>query len=532
MPDKINSPETQLFRGWQFADAASEPTGIEDLPSLVQQDVRHTYAQIQDLLGASAVGFTWRSPEGLTGLYACPDQLSAQPLASLLWSAEPDTVTTLGDSSGPLPCYVQPLARVRGEFRLYALGVSKKPSRQKAEVVSSLGRLVVRTVRAARAGVGTSGATASFNSLSELLAIILDPGPLPDLLGKLVEKVATLTRSDAVSLDSYDSDGRLERNAYSLDSSPRAQQLNERWRALVKLRRTQPPMPPQYLATWRTPLVIPDLQSPVVLGGSPREEAQLYRDSGLRTVVLCPLWVRDEVVGVLSVSSREVREHQPRELDALERMAAVVAVGIKSVQLYRDLAESSQRERAAQLESMTRLAWAAEARDPFTGAHLNNIQEYSRRIALAIGCDAEFVDELTLASSMHDIGKIAVPDAVLLKPGPLLTSERELMQRHTLEGERLLSGRFFEVAREVARSHHERWDGTGYPDRLSGNEIPLPARIVSVADVYDALTSVRPYKSAWPAEEAVSEIEGLQGHHFDPEIVEAFVDLCRAGEIH
>jgi putative two-component system response regulator len=128
------------------------------------------------------------------------------------------------------------------------------------------------------------------------------------------------------------------------------------------------------------------------------------------------------------------------------------------------------------------------------------------------------------------VGKIHVPDAILRKPGPLTAEEWAIMRQHTVVGERILSREpFFDIARSIARSHHENWDGTGYPDGLSGESIPLPARIVRVADVFDALTSVRPYKKGWTAEDAVASIEKQQAELFDPRVVQSFLRLYRTG---
>lgn len=189
------------------------------------------------------------------------------------------------------------------------------------------------------------------------------------------------------------------------------------------------------------------------------------------------------------------------------------------------------RRRREHLEQKTRqtlsmLAQIVEARDTDAGMHLQHIQHYSRALALRLGLDEREADEIAYAAMIHDVGKAQVPDAILKKPGALDAVERDEIQRHTEWGDALLSeSKEFETARAVARWHHERWDGTGYPDGLKGEEIPLPARIVAVADVYDALISKRPYKAAWSHEDAIAEVRRLAGTHLDPVIVEAFADL-------
>jgi len=184
------------------------------------------------------------------------------------------------------------------------------------------------------------------------------------------------------------------------------------------------------------------------------------------------------------------------------------------------------------------LAKLAESRDPETGAHLDRVRNYSRVLAqelaacgqLASEITPEFIRLLYLTSPLHDIGKVGIPDSVLLKPGRLSDREFEIMKAHTEIGAATLDAalaefpgiKFLEMGRDIARCHHERIDGTGYPNGLSGNQIPLCARIVTVADVYDALTSKRVYKNAFAHEVARSIILNDSGTHFDPLIVEAF----------
>ena len=147
-------------------------------------------------------------------------------------------------------------------------------------------------------------------------------------------------------------------------------------------------------------------------------------------------------------------------------------------------------------------------------------------LAREMGLDASECDAIRRAAPMHDVGKIGVPDAVLLKPGRLDEGELAAMRRHAAQGARMLAGgktALVRMAETIARTHHERWDGSGYPHGLKGEEIPLAGRIVAVADVFDALTSERPYKRAWGVDAAVAEIEGLAGKHFDPRVVAAFL---------
>lgn len=172
------------------------------------------------------------------------------------------------------------------------------------------------------------------------------------------------------------------------------------------------------------------------------------------------------------------------------------------------------------------LSTAAEYRDEETGTHIYRMSHYSRIIALAAGMSAEEADLLLQAAPMHDVGKIGIPDRILLKPGKLDADEWKIMKTHTTIGGKIIgehSSELLKVARLVALTHHEKWDGTGYPQGLAGEDIPLTGRIVMLADVFDALTSERPYKKAWSEADAIREIEHGSGTHFDPSLVAAFM---------
>jgi putative two-component system response regulator len=195
------------------------------------------------------------------------------------------------------------------------------------------------------------------------------------------------------------------------------------------------------------------------------------------------------------------------------------------------LLEDRVRERTrelegARLEVIERLALAAEYRDDDTGEHAKRVGEMSARIAEYLGLSPDEVEAIRLAARLHDLGKIGISDSILLKPGRLTEQEFEQMKEHTRIGARVLNGssvRVLQLAETIALTHHERWDGAGYPNGIQGEQIPLCGRIVAVADVYDALCSVRLYKPALTHAEAVAEIERHSGSHFDPRVVQAFL---------
>ena len=230
------------------------------------------------------------------------------------------------------------------------------------------------------------------------------------------------------------------------------------------------------------------------------------------------------------------RLHESRQ--ATNELEAQIESNHRSL---RELAtESREQILAVQDVAVLALAKVAESRDNETGQHIIRLRDYANRIGEKLRLegpyqsqvDSTFLADLFRSSPLHDIGKVGIPDSILLKPGRLTSAEFELMKRHTIIGGNILldsvmelpAAGFLSMAAKIAHFHHERWDGQGYPSGLAGEEIPLAARIVSVADVYDALTSERPYKQAWPLEKARSFIEDASGAQFDPSVVAAFVN--------
>jgi two-component system response regulator RpfG len=197
--------------------------------------------------------------------------------------------------------------------------------------------------------------------------------------------------------------------------------------------------------------------------------------------------------------------------------------------LLEHMVEEATREvREREKETLLRLARAGEFRDEETGYHLIRMARYSRLIADAIGLDRDDAESIELAAPLHDIGKIGIPDQILLKPGKLDEAEWQVMRRHPLIGHDILKGsasKYMRMGALIALGHHEKYDGSGYPNGLVADHIPLSARIVAVADVYDALTSLRPYKPAWPAERAFHYLAAQRGRHFDPRLTDAFLSL-------
>ena len=230
------------------------------------------------------------------------------------------------------------------------------------------------------------------------------------------------------------------------------------------------------------------------------------------------------------------RDYLTKPFDILELLARVQnVIGAhlhqKEIQQHAELLEQRVRERTRELadtrlDIIRRLGRAAEWRDNETGLHIIRMSKFSQIIGLRAGLSETAADMLLNASPMHDIGKIGIPDRILLKPGKLDAEEWPVMQTHAAIGADLLDGNptpLFVMARDIALTHHEKWDGSGYPRGLAGEAIPLVGRIVAIADVFDALTSERPYKKPWPIKDALAFMHEQSGKHFDPVLVEHFL---------
>ena len=221
---------------------------------------------------------------------------------------------------------------------------------------------------------------------------------------------------------------------------------------------------------------------------------------------------------------------------SLKGVADIVFLAFATLYLYsktlRILAAAETADgayRAVSVELIERLSTVGEYRDDLTGGHARRIGRYAGIVGRNLGMSSEECERLELAATLHDLGKVAIPDAILKKAGELSPEERKEMETHVAIGARMLDGGshpLVRTAHRVALSHHENWNGTGYPQALAGENIPLVGRIVAVCDVFDALVSSRPYKEAWPVEDAVAEIERLSGTKFDPQVVAAFLE-CR-----
>lgn len=255
------------------------------------------------------------------------------------------------------------------------------------------------------------------------------------------------------------------------------------------------------------------VETPIVMvtGNDERPLRRRALDAGATDFVtkpFDPMEVRARVRNLLSLEAARRRE------------------AARARTLAEEVRSATETVRARELETVQRLARAAEHRDGDTGDHIARVSEIVRLMALELGLDATASQDLAYAASMHDVGKLGVADTILLKQGPLTAEERTEMQRHAEHGFGILAGSTSDLivlAAEIALTHHERWDGQGYPRGLRGEDIPLAGRITAIADVFDALTNKRPYKDAWPVSRARDHIVSEAGRHFDPRCVEAFL---------
>jgi putative nucleotidyltransferase with HDIG domain len=215
-------------------------------------------------------------------------------------------------------------------------------------------------------------------------------------------------------------------------------------------------------------------------------------------------------------------------MDFLNTLTSETAIAVDNAQLFRDLERSNLDLAVAYETTLEGWAKTLELRDRETEGHSQRVMDLTLRMSRRLGIPEEELIDVQRGALLHDIGKMGVPDSILLKEGPLNDDEWTIMRQHPVFARNMLSAiPFLERAMEIPYSHHEKWDGSGYPQGLKGEEIPLAARIFAVVDVWDALRSDRPYRKAWSDEEALEEIIRSSGSHFDPTVVKVFLDIVK-----
>jgi putative two-component system response regulator len=292
----------------------------------------------------------------------------------------------------------------------------------------------------------------------------------------------------------------------------------------------------------RPDLILLDLQMPEVDGYEVMEQlAQVAEATYLPILVLTGDLDPAAKQRALSMGAKDFVYKPFDPIDVQLRIKTLLETRFLylRVQSQNHILEAKVRERTraledAQIEIIERLAMAAEFRDDNTGQHTERVGQTAALVAQQLGWSDAQVNLIRRAAPLHDVGKIGVPDQILLKPGRLTPEEFDVIRTHTAIGARILSGSRFpllQMAEQIALAHHERWDGDGYTPGLKQDRIPLPGRIVAVADVFDALTQQRPYKPAWPLGDAFSEIDRQRGQQFDPRVAEAFLRVMEATRV-
>jgi putative two-component system response regulator len=281
-------------------------------------------------------------------------------------------------------------------------------------------------------------------------------------------------------------------------------------------------------------LVLLDLEMPYWDGFKVLEQLNLNKnDDYLPIIVVTAQSNKESKLKALEMGAKDFigKPYENTELlvkirNMLEMRMLHNKIVDQNLKLEEKVQERTKELENIQVELIDRLVIASEYRDNDTGDHIKRIGLYAYELAKIIGLSENDSKLIEKASKMHDIGKIGIPDDILLKPGKLTPDEWEIMMSHSVKGGKIISGSKYEllkIAEQITLTHHEKWDGNGYPNKLKGEEIPLAGRITAICDVFDALLSKRPYKEAWDIKETIYEIQKGRGTHFDPELVDAFL---------
>jgi putative nucleotidyltransferase with HDIG domain len=278
----------------------------------------------------------------------------------------------------------------------------------------------------------------------------------------------------------------------------------------------------KWIIDWRKPILPSDIDVLFI-----REFfGKMSEKIGLETALSCPLVVKDKFVGMINLGEKESKKaFSGKDLRLLSTMSGQVTVAIENAKLYEGLLKSY-------LSAVSALAEAIETKDPYTRGHSERVSKYAAVIASAMNRSESEIEGIRIAGILHDIGKIGVPEGILLKFAPLTDAEFSVIKQHST-----ISARIIEKAElpwdvtSLARHHHERYNGSGYPDGLKGKDIPFGARILAVADAYEALLADRPYRRGFPKEKALEIIKEAAGTQLDPKIVPVFLELVEKGEI-
>ncbi len=361
--------------------------------------------------------------------------------------------------------------------------------------------------------------------VGQLVPLLTAPAVLDEKIRLVAQRISAGAGYDAVNIDIFSQrTGPPNRRGVYADVPL---QVVDSWRGEQRPIEDDPFL--QLLLRTRRGIIVDDPQNDERLTDVQRD---VLRAAELRSAVVVPLFWGEEMVGVLSVASKREGAFAARDVQFLTTVAGQVTAIVRMATLLEELQSSSSRLEQAHTETVMLLAAAAEAHDRTTGHHLQDVRALTEALAKELDYDDADARVLGLAAVLHDIGKIRVPDSILARTGHLAEEEWELMELHTVWGAEFLAGRpGFELAGTIALSHHERWDGTGYPQGLSGTDIPEAAIIVAVADSFDAITHDRPYRQARSVDEAVDEIAACAAEQFSPRVVDALRRLHQRNQL-
>jgi diguanylate cyclase (GGDEF)-like protein/PAS domain S-box-containing protein len=360
------------------------------------------------------------------------------------------------------------------------------------------------------------------NMVGEIVPLLTSPGDLNEKLGRVAQRLSIGAGYDAVNFSLYEG---LMAKVPSPTFGDVQEDVVAQWTKQQNLYEGKHPIR-MVVERTRRPLILTDPQHDERLTDVQRD---VLSAAGIRSALVAPMIWENELVGLLSVGCKRDRAFTPRDAQFLTAVATQVTAISRMTGLVDRLQTASVRLADAQAETVMLLAAAAEAHDTHTGLHLHRIRTITEAIAHELGWNEDEASALGLAAVLHDIGKVRVTDTILSSTSQLSDEEWVLMKKHTVWGAELLAGRTgFELAASIARSHHERWDGSGYPDGLARDEIPEPATIVSVADSLDAMINDRPYRKGRPLAEAVQEVMDCSGRQFSPRVAHALRRLYRS----
>ena len=372
----------------------------------------------------------------------------------------------------------------------------------------------------------TLGGERAAAMVGQIVPLLTATGSIEDKLRLVAHRITVGAGYDAVNIDVFAQASGLPsaRNTFSREPD----ELTDAWQAERRRMEDEPML--QHVKATRRALIVEDPQNDDRLTEPQR---MVLRAAKLQSAVVVPLFWEDDMIGVLSVATKRKDAFGTGDLEFLTAIATQITSVVRMATLFDELQSTSEHLAQAREEAVLLLAAAAEAHDSTTGHHLRGVRGLTEALARELSYDEKSVRELGMAAVLHDIGKIRVPDHVLSTPGKLSDEQWQILIQHTKWGAEFLEHHAgFELAATVARSHHEKWDGSGYPDRLAGDDIPEAATIVAIADAFDAMTGGdRSYQKCRTVDEAVKEFEAFSGTQFNPNVVAALIRIHQAGEL-